>query len=63
MQGNAIYPFFMEARPYLKVLVYSGYSINGPADKIIGAGAQDFLQKPFTIAALSKKIKQVLESE
>jgi CheY-like chemotaxis protein len=63
MNGNAIYPFLMEARPNLKVIVYSGYSIDGPAEKIIDAGAQDFLQKPFTIAELSEKLKKVLEGE
>ena len=61
MNGNAVYPFLMEARPNLKVLVYSGYSIDGPAEEIIDAGAQDFLEKPFTIAALSEKLKKILE--
>ncbi|MCD6272390.1 MAG: response regulator [Deltaproteobacteria bacterium] len=63
MSGNTIYPFLMEARPNLKVIVYSGYSIDGPAEEIIDAGAQDFLQKPFTIAALSEKLKKVLEGK
>ena len=63
MSGNVIYPFLMEARPNLKVLVYSGYSIDGPAKEIMDAGAQGFLQKPFTIAALSEKVKKVLEDE
>ena len=60
MRGNAIYPFLMEARPDLKVLVFSGYSIDGPAQEILNAGAQDFIQKPFTIAALSEKLSDVL---
>jgi len=51
----------MEARPNLKVIVNSGYSIDGPAKEIMDAGAQDFLQKPFTIAALSEKVKKVLK--
>ncbi len=63
MSGNAVYPFLMEVRPNLKVLVYSGYSIDGPAEEIIDAGAQDFIQKPFTIAALSEKLKKILEGE
>jgi len=61
MSGNAIYPFLMKARPNLKVIVCSGYSIDGPAEEIIDAGAQDFLQKPFSLAALSEKVKKVLE--
>jgi len=63
MSGNAIYPLLMEARPDLKVIVYSGYSIEGPAEEILHAGAQDFLQKPFSMAELSGKLKKVLESD
>ena len=63
MRGNAIYPFLMEARPNLKVIVFSGYSIDGPAQQILDAGAQDFLQKPFTIAAISEKLKKILENK
>jgi len=61
MNGNAVYPFLMEARPNLKVIVCSGYSIDGPAEEIINAGAQDFLQKPFSLAELSEKLKKVLD--
>lgn len=60
MSGKTIYPLIMEARPNLKVLVCSGYSIDGPAQDILDAGAQDFIQKPFTVATLSEKMKQVL---
>jgi len=61
MNGNAVYPFLMEARPNLKVIVMSGYSSDGAAKKILNAGAQDFLQKPFSIAVLSEKLKKVLK--
>ncbi len=61
MNGKSIYPRIMEARPNLKVLVCSGYSIDGPAQEILNAGAQDFIQKPFSMAKLSEKLKEVLE--
>ena len=60
MGGKTIYPLLMEARPDLKVIVCSGYSIDGPAQEVLDAGAQDFIQKPFTVAALSEKMKKVL---
>ena len=63
MSGNAIYPFLMEARPNLKVIVFSGYAIDGPVEEILDAGAQDFIQKPFTLAGLSEKLKKVLDGE
>ena len=61
MSGNTIYPYLIEARPNLKVIVFSGYAIEGPAKEILDAGAQDFLQKPFTMAALSDKLEKVLK--
>ena len=53
----------MEARPDLKVIVCSGYAIDGPPQEILDAGAQDFIQKPFSLATLSEKLKQVLEGK
>jgi len=44
------------------VIVCSGYSIEGPAREIVDAGAQGFLQKPFSVIALSEKVKAVLEN-
>ena len=53
----------MEAHPDLKVIVFSGYSIDGPARKILDAGAQDFIQKPFSIAILLEKLEEVLRGD
>ncbi len=61
--GDKLYPQIMEARPGLKVIVCSGYSIDGPAQTILDAGAQDFIQKPFAIETLSVKLKKVLKSD
>ena len=63
IDGRNLYPLIMEARSNLKVVVWSGYSIDGPAREILNAGAQDFIQKPFSLAALSEKIQKVLEGK
>ena len=63
IDGRNLYPLIMEARSNLKVIVFSGYSIDGPAREILDAGAQGFIQKPFSIATLSEKLKEVLEGE
>jgi len=60
MSGNDIYPLIMEARPDLKVIVFSGYSIDGPAREILNAGAEDFIQKPLAVKTLSEKLKKLL---
>ncbi len=62
MSGETIYPLLMKARPGLKVLVFSGYSENGPVQNILDAGAQGFIPKPFTMADLSQKLNKVLGS-
>ena len=63
ISGINLYPLIMKARSNLKVIVWSGYSIDGPAREILDAGAQDFLHKPFTFATLSEKLKEVLKGE
>ena len=61
MGGNKVFHLIREARPHLKVIVCSGYAIDGPAREILDAGAQDFIQKPFSLATLSEKLHCVLE--
>ena len=63
IDGRNLYPLIMKARPDLKVIVFSGYAIEGPAREILDAGAQDFIQKPFSIATLSEKLKEVSEGK
>jgi DNA-binding NarL/FixJ family response regulator len=44
----------------MKVIVSSGYDIEGPAREILDAGAQGFIQKPYSFSALSNKLNEVL---
>jgi len=60
MDGRAVYPRLMEARPDLKVIVSSGYAQEGPAQEILDAGAEAFIQKPFSLGTLLGKIDSVL---
>ena len=63
MEGGDVYPLIMKVRPDLKVIVFSGYTIDGLARKILNAGAQDFIQKPFSFETLSEKLKKVFEGK
>jgi CheY-like chemotaxis protein len=63
LAAKEVYREIMEARPNLKVIVCSGYAIDGPPQEILDAGAQDFIQKPFSLATLSEKLKEVLEGK
>ncbi|MEE9419988.1 MAG: response regulator, partial [Desulfatiglandaceae bacterium] len=63
MTGDKVYPLIMEARPNLKVIVCSGYKIEGPPQDMLDAGAEGFVQKPFDFATLAEKLKEVLEGK
>jgi nitrogen-specific signal transduction histidine kinase len=60
MDAKQVYHKLVELRPGLKVIVYSGFSLEGPAQEILNAGADAFLQKPFSLEALSGKIDKIL---
>ncbi len=60
--GDTIYPRLTSIRPNIKVIVCSGYSLDGKAEEMIKAGANDFIQKPFAFSELSEKLKTVLAS-
>ena len=61
LAGKEVYKDIIEARPNLKVIVCSGYTVDDSAQDILDAGAQDFIEKPFSYATLSEKLKKVLE--
>ena len=62
MGARSVYPRIMEARPDLKVLLCSGYTIDDLDQETLPAGAEGFIGKPFTKAQLSEKLKRILES-
>jgi CheY-like chemotaxis protein len=46
-----------------KVLLSSGYSINGQAQEILNRGCDGFIQKPFNMQSLSQNIRMVLDKK
>ena len=61
MGGGETYDRLKEINTEVKVLLTSGYSIDGQAQKIMDRGCNGFIQKPFNIEQLSQKIKEILE--
>jgi len=61
LSGGATYDKLKEADQQVKVLLSSGYSIDGQASQILERGCNGFIQKPFDIQTLSQKIREVLE--
>jgi PAS domain S-box-containing protein len=61
MGGAETYERMKEINPDVKVLLLSGYSIDGEATDILKRGCNGFIQKPFTMKELSGRIRQIVE--
>ena len=60
MGGGDTYDKLKKINPDIKVLLSSGYSIDGQATEILKRGCDGFAQKAFIINDLSKKIREIL---
>lgn len=60
MGGGETFDHLREANPGVRVILSSGYSLDGAPADIMSRGCQGFIQKPVTIADLSQKIRDVL---
>jgi CheY-like chemotaxis protein len=61
MGGSEAYEALKKINPDVKVLLLSGYSIDGVATEILELGADAFIQKPFNMKELSGKMREVLD--
>ena len=60
MGGGETYDRLKEMDPNVKVLLSSGYSLDGQATEILKRGCDGFIQKPFSIKGLSEKLGQII---
>lgn len=63
MGAMALFKALREIRPDVRVVLCSGYSIDGPAQAIIDAGALSFLQKPYSTKALIASLTRALATD
>ncbi len=54
-------PLGIKIDPEVAVILASGYSVEGEARSIINRGCQGFIQKPFQMQELSRKVREVLD--
>ena len=62
MGGGEAYDKIKEIDGNVRVLLSSGYSLDGQAQEIMDKGCNGFIQKPFTLKNLSQKVKEVLSN-
>ena len=62
MGGGEVFDKLKAINPRVKVLLSSGYSIDGQAKDIMDRGCDGFIQKPFSLDELSGKIRKTLNT-
>ncbi len=62
LAGPEAFEAMRAIKPDVKILLASGFSINGAASGLLKAGAAGFLQKPYQIEELSQKLHDILKS-
>ena len=62
MGGGEVFDRLKGMNPEIKVILSSGYSLEGKASDIMERGCTGFIQKPFNLAQLSEKISTTLGS-
>jgi PAS domain S-box-containing protein len=60
MNGGELFDRLKDINPTARVLLCSGYSIDGQAREILDRGCEGFIQKPFNMSQLSLKIREIL---
>jgi CheY-like chemotaxis protein len=61
--GGETFDRLKKINPAIKVILCSGYSIDGQATEILKRGCQAFIQKPFNLRTLSQHIRAVLDNK
>ncbi|MEN6472826.1 MAG: PAS domain S-box protein [Syntrophaceae bacterium] len=59
--GRETFEALKRSNHSIKVVLSSGYSLDGQAKEIMQGGCKGFIQKPFNLAELSRKIRQILD--
>jgi two-component system cell cycle sensor histidine kinase/response regulator CckA len=62
ISGSETFDHLKAIKPEVKVLLSSGYSIDGRATEILNRGCKGFIQKPFNLKQISRKIREILDS-
>ncbi|MCP3954393.1 MAG: response regulator [Desulfobacterales bacterium] len=61
MGGGETFDALRGLKPRMKVLLSSGYALEGEAADILARGCNGFIQKPFSLNDLSEKIRAILD--
>jgi CheY-like chemotaxis protein len=63
MGGKKCYEEILKINPQAKILIVSGYSINGPGKEAMEAGAKGFVGKPFDVSHMLTTVRDILDED
>ena len=63
MSGSEVFERIRSINPDVKVLLSSGYAIDGQAAGIMEKGCNGFIQKPFNVKKLSVKLAEIFHEK
>ena len=61
MSGGVVFEELRKLKPDVKVLLTSGYGLDGQTKELLASGGCGFIQKPFTIAAITQKLSEIIQ--
>jgi CheY-like chemotaxis protein len=63
MGGDETFRALRDVDPDVRVVIASGFGIDGTVQQILDAGAMGFIQKPFAMKELSDRVRQALAGQ
>jgi len=63
MSGSETFDRLKKINPDAKILLSSGYSVDGQATQILRRGCDGFIQKPFNMNQLAEKIHKIMPNQ
>ncbi|HPI91520.1 MAG TPA: PAS domain S-box protein [Deltaproteobacteria bacterium] len=61
--GKEVFEGLKEMDPQVRVLLSSGYTLDGQAKEILNKGCRGFIQKPYRLQDIARKIKEILRGK
>ena len=62
MNGSQVLKMLKDVKPDVKVILSSGYGIDGEVRKVMDMGCRGFIAKPYSFSELSRMVSKVLQS-
>jgi len=63
MGGRKCLEELLKMNPKSRIIIASGYSINGPAKEVLEAGAKGFISKPYDMKGMLQTVRKILDED